>query len=179
MLTLGTAVQNNNNVPMNNLNGGAGAYGQQRQRDPRQILNDCRDINQAIDRTERNLDDLKRLQTQALNDPDSSSNSQSKRQLDGLTSEMQNTFSNFVNRVNKIRSTPGADQPANKNHIKLTRDKLYKAMKEFEAANRAYEINIQEQMKRQIRIVLPDASEDRVQEAADANTGENIFRTAV
>ncbi|MCJ1379891.1 Plasma membrane t-SNARE, secretory vesicle fusion [Xylographa soralifera] len=173
------AMRNDNNVPMNNLNGGAGAYGQQKQRDPRQFLNDCRDMNQAIDKTSRNLDDLKRLQTQALNDPDSSSNSQSKRQLASLTSEIQATYRNFVNRVNKLRSTPGADQTANQSHIQLTRTKLSKAMTDFQEANRAYEKNIQEQLKRQYLIVRPDATEAEAIESANANTGEAVFRNAL
>ncbi|MCJ1285972.1 Plasma membrane t-SNARE, secretory vesicle fusion [Xylographa opegraphella] len=173
------SVQNHSNIPMTNLNGGAGAYGQQKQRDPRQILNDCRDLNQAIDRMERSLDDLKRLQTQALNDPDSSSNSQSRRQLDNLSTEIKNTYTNFVHRMNKIRSTPGADQPANASHIQITRDKLFKAMNEYDRSNHAYETNIQEQLKRQFRIVRPDATEQEANDAAKANTGENVFRNAL
>ena len=172
-------MRNNNNVPMKNLNGGAGAYGQQKQRDPRKILDDCRDINLAIDVTAQKLDTLKRLQAQALNDPDSSSNSQSRRQLDNLATEIKTDYSSYVSRVNKIRTTPGADEPANSSHISITREKLKTAMNKYMEANLAYETNIQDQLKRQFRIVRPDASEEEVEASANANTGESVFATAV
>ncbi|MCJ1391031.1 Plasma membrane t-SNARE, secretory vesicle fusion [Xylographa bjoerkii] len=178
--TLGMAGRNNNsNIPMNNLNGGSGAYGQQQQRDPRQILNDCRDLNQAVDKLGRNLVDIQRLQTQALNDPDSSQNSQTKRQLASLSSEFQSMYTNFVTRLNKIKSLPGADQPGNKSHIKITKDKLYEAVNNFRAADSEYQSKIVEQLSRQYRIVCPDASEDDVKAAVKVNTGVEVFRNAL
>lgn len=164
---------------MANYNGGAAGYGQQKRQDPRAILNETQELNKEIDKMERDLVDLRRLQGQALDDPDASQNTQTNRQLDKMNSDFMGMYQNFVGRLTKIKQTPGAGESTNSGHIRITQNKLKQAMERYQQADVSYQQKLREQMARQYRIVRPDASESEVREATDDTTATQVFSQAV
>lgn len=55
-----------------------------------------------------------------------------------------------------------------------------KQLEDYQKEERDYEVRYREAIARQYRIVNPDASEQEIEEAANANWGdEGVFQTAV
>ena len=170
---------NTNDIPMNNINGGAAGYGTQQRQDPRAILNDCQDLNRAIDQLARRLDDLKRLQAQVLDDPDASQNSQSQRRLNAMSAEITAMYQNFTARLTKLKSTPGAGSPTNKGHIDVTKAKLKDAIETYSAYERTFRDKVRDQTARQYRIARPDISESEIDDAVANPAKRGAFAQAV
>lgn len=78
-----------------------------------------------------------------------------------------------------------AAQQGNSNAIKNSqvgqlKSSFKKQLEEYRSEEASYERRYREQIARQYRIVNPDASEDEVREAQDADWGsEGVFQTAV
>ena len=164
---------------MNSVNGGAAAYRNQERQDPRAILNACQDLNQAIDQSKQRLEELERLQKQALDDPDTSPNSQSHRRLDAVSAEIMTMYENFTQRLKKLKESPEAGLPTNHGHINLTKTKLENAIKTYQGYDRDFNAKLRAQMERQYRIVFPDAPQAEVKLAMEDPERRNVFETAV
>ena len=165
------------NVEMEPLTGGS-SHSPER-RDPNAILNELRQIDQGIDSIRRNLNDLSHLQQRALDDPDSSADSQNNQQLDTIASETMTMYRSFAGRVKALKQQPESGSPKNAPQLGKVDRKLKAAIQEYQTMDSAFRKRLQEQMARQYRIVRPDASEAEVREAVEDTSNQQVFSQAL
>lgn len=165
------------NVEMEPLTGGSGHSPERR--DPNAILNELRQIDQGIDSIRRNLNDLSHLQQRALDDPDSSANSQNNQQLDTIASETMTMYRSFAGRVKALKQQPESGSPKNAPQLGKVDRKLKAAIQEYQTMDSSFRKRLQEQMARQYRIVRPDASEAEVREAVEDTSNQQVFSQAL
>jgi syntaxin 1B/2/3 len=140
----------------------------------RAILDECTQIDRAIDKIEQStLPELRALQMSILNNPDPGA---STRQLDAASSEIMNTYRALVDRARRLKSKPGSG--ANPQVGKIDR-RLKSAMGDFQRLDVEYTKKLQEQMARQYRIVRPEASEQEVREAVEDTSQQQVFSQAL
>jgi syntaxin 1B/2/3 len=161
-----------NNVEMSSFGRGGG--------DPNAILNECRDIDQGIDRIERNLDQIRMLQDRSLNDTDQSSGSATSRQLENLSSETMQLYRGLTDRVRTVKSNAESRQPKNAPQVGRVDRRLKQAIQSYQQVESAFRKKTQDQMARQYRIVRPDAPDSEVRAAVeDTANGGQIFQQAL
>lgn len=140
----------------------------------RAILDECREIDRAIDEVkESSLPRLVSLQTSILNNPDPGA---STKQLDTASADIMNTYRSLVGRVKALKSKPGT--ASNPQVGKIDR-KLKGAMTDYQRLDVEYTRKLQEQMARQYRIVRPEASEQEVREAVEDTSQQQVFSQAL
>jgi syntaxin 1B/2/3 len=158
-------------------NGSQSQFG--RQNDPNHILNECREIDRGIDQIKSSLDNLATLQQRALDDPDSSAQSSTNRQLDAISSETMTMYRNFAGRIRSLKSQPDSGSPKNAPQVGKVDRKLKAAIQEYQGLDSAFRKKLQEQMARQYRIVRPEASEQEVREAVEDTSSQQVFSQAL
>jgi len=166
------------NVEMDSLTQNGGQYGRQ-QSDPNRILNECREIDKGIDEIEQSLSNLATLQQRSLDDPDSSMNSQTNRQLDAISTDTMGMYRNFAGRIKTIKQNPESGSPKNSPQVGKIDRKLKKAIQDYQKMDAAFRKKLQEQMARQYRIVRPEASEQEVREAVEDTSNQQVFSQAL
>lgn len=158
--------------------GGAGAgyegagYGNQGGSTGEDLLNQCRDIDQAIDDLGRRLTDLQGLHSRVLNDRASNN------EVDRMNSEVMGAYRNLGEKLKKVKSNPESGNPRNAPQVGRVDRKLKKAINDFQRVESDFRRQMQDAQARQYRIVNPAASEEEVREAVeDPNT--QIFQQAL
>ncbi|KAJ4862363.1 syntaxin domain-containing protein [Trichoderma breve] len=147
--------------------------------DPNAIRNECRDIGNEIGQVEASLEQIKQMQTRVLNDTDTSSTSNSNRQLDALTTETTTHYRALVERVRQVKSKPEGQSAANREHVSRVDRRLKDVITKYQGVESEFQAAVKQQMSRQYRIVRPDATEEEVQAAVnDAGSGQ-IFSQAM
>lgn len=164
-----------NGVEMAPLAQNAGSFGSG---NPNTILNEIADINKGIEAIDRNLQQLQMLQQRSLDDIDSSSSSNTKRQLDTITSETMAAYRTLTDRVRKLKSNPDS-QARFGAQVKRVDARLKEAMHSYRQVESAFRQRTEEQVARQFRIVRPDASEEEVRAAVEDQSGGQIFQQAL
>jgi syntaxin 1B/2/3 len=165
------------NVEMEPLTGGAN-HSPERS-NPNAILNECREIDRAIDVVGgEDFSDLIALQQRSLNNPDSSANN-TNRELDAMASEIMTTYRNFARRIKSIKQQPESGSPKNAPQIGKVDRKLREAMKAYQNIESGYQRKLKDQIARQYRIVRPDASEAEVREAVEDTSNQQVFSQAL
>jgi syntaxin 1B/2/3 len=154
------------------------SYGSERS-DPNAILNECREIDKGIYSIERTLENLKSLQQRSLDDPDSSANSATNKQLDSMSSETMTMYRNFAGRIKTIKQQPESGSPKNAPQLGKVDRRLKAAIKEYQIVDADFRKKLQEQMARQYRIVRPEASEAEVREAVEDTSNQQVFSQAL
>jgi len=147
--------------------------------DPNAILNECREIDKGIDAIEDSLQTLKSLQQRSLDDPDSSVNSQTNRQLDTMSSETMTMYRNFAGRIKAIKQQPESGSPKNAPQLGKVDRRLKGAINSYQRVDADFRKKLQEQMARQYRIVRPEASEQEVREAVEDTSNQQVFSQAL
>lgn len=113
-----------------------------------------------------------------LSSPDNSSSAQ----LESLISQTQVLNTSIKDQI-KFLETDAARSRGNQvkdTQIRQLKTSFQKQVQEYRQEEANYEKRYREQIARQYRIVNPEASESEVQEAADADWGnEGVFQTAV
>jgi len=150
-----------------------------RQQNPNAILNECREIDRGIDSIERNLQSLKTLQQRSLDDPDSSTQSTTNRQLDSLSSETMTLYRNFADRIKAIKQQPESGSPRNSPQVGKVDRRLKTSINQYQNVDSDFRRRLQEQMARQYRIVRPDASEQEVRAAVENTNQQQVFSQAL
>jgi len=150
-----------------------------RQQDPNAILNECRDIDKGIDVIERNLENIKMFQQRALDDPDSSQQSATNRQLDAMSSETMTMYRSFAARIKTLKQQPDSGSPKNAPQLGKVDRKLKAAINQYQNVESDYRKKLQTQMARQYRIVRPEASEAEVREAVEDTSSQQVFSQAL
>lgn len=147
--------------------------------DPNAIRNECRDISNIVRQVEANLEQIKVLQSRVLSDVDSSSSSQSNRQLDALTTETMATYRSLAERVRTVKSKPEGRSAANSGHVDRVDREVKAVITKYQTVESEFQAAVKQQMGRQYRIVRPDASEEEVQAAVDDTGNGQIFSQAL
>jgi syntaxin 1B/2/3 len=142
---------------------------------PNQILNDCRNIDAGIDEASEVLRELQALQAKAINDANTSMNSQ----LESQSSQLMSMYRDLVGKIKNIKQMPESGQPKNAPQVQRVDRKLKKAMEAYRQADADYRRRLQEQSARQYRIVRPDASEQEVREAVENPDSQQVFQQAM
>lgn len=161
---------------MEPLTGNGSQYGGN---DSNHILNECREIDRGIDQIKSNLSSLSMMQQRALDDPDSSAQSSTNRQLDAISSETMTMYRNFAGRIRAVKSQPDSGSPKNAPQVGKVDRKLKAAIQEYQALDSSFRKKLQEQMARQYRIVRPEASEQEVREAVEDTSNQQVFSQAL
>ena len=149
------------------------------QNDPNHILNECRDIDLGINEIRANLNNLTSLQQRALDDPDSSAQSSTNRQLDALSSETMTMYRNFAGRIRALKSLPDSGSPKNAPQVGRVDRSLKAAIQEYQTLDSAFRKKLQEQMARQYRIVRSDATDEEVRAAVEDTSSQQVFSQAL
>jgi syntaxin 1B/2/3 len=145
--------------------------------DPNAILNECRDIDRAIDGVQGNLDTLRMLQDRSLIEADATS---TRRELDNLSSSTMSMFRDLTERVRMVKSVREGRQPRNAAQVGRVERRLKEANQEYQQVESAFRKKTQDQMARQYRIVRPNASESEVRSAVEDTSGNaQVFQQAL
>ncbi|KAK1826231.1 snare protein nsyn1 [Podospora conica] len=163
------------NVEMSQLSKSSG--GSLDRNDPNAVLNECRDIDRAIDGVKGNLDTLRMLQDRSLIEADATS---TRRELDNLSASTMSMFRDLTDRVRMVKSVPEGRQPRNAAQVGRVERRLKEANQEYQQVESAFRKKTQDQMARQYRIVRPDASESEVRSAVEDTSGNaQVFQQAL
>ncbi|EHK39972.1 uncharacterized protein TrAtP1_005996 [Trichoderma atroviride] len=147
--------------------------------DPNAIRNECRDISNSVRQVESSLEQIKVLQSRVLSDVDSSSSSQSNRQLDALTTETTATYRSLVERVRTVKSKPEGRSAMNSSHVDRVDREVKAVITKYQTVESEFQAAVKQQMGRQYRIVRPDATEEEVQAAVEDTGNGQIFSQAL
>ena len=145
---------------------------------PTAVLNEIADINKGIEAIDRNLQQLQMLQQRSLDDIDSSSSNNTKRQLDSLTSQTMAEYRTLTDRVRQLKSNPESQAKFGA-QVKRVDTRLKEAMHAYRQVESTFRQRTEEQVARQYRIVRPDATEEEVQAAVEDQSGGQIFQQAL
>ncbi|KAF2440361.1 t-SNARE [Karstenula rhodostoma CBS 690.94] len=149
-------------------------YGQQQGgADPNAILNECREVDRALDQLDSQLDDLERASKRAMQSTNTSS-----REVEGLTSQVMTGYRALVTRVKNIKSKPESGNPRNAPQVGKVDRRLKATMNRYMNLEKEHRRDQEESFKRQYRIVNPEASEEEVQGALGTND-EGVFTQAL
>lgn len=148
-------------------------------RDPNAILNECVEIERAIDSISINLVQLRSLQTRSIDDPDASPTTTTNREIDTLSSSTMAIYRQLARRIVVIKQTPTSADARNKPRVGMVDRKLKQAMNEFQQLEQVFRKKLGEQMARQYRIVNPDASDEEVVAAVEDTENNQVFSQAV
>lgn len=149
-------------------------------RDPNAILNECVEIERAIESiTNTNLVQLRSLQTRSIDDPDASPTTLTNREIDTLSSSTMALYRQLTTRIVAIKQTPTSADARNKPRVGMVDRKLKQVMLEFQQVEQGYRKKLGEQMARQYRIVNPDATEEEVRAAVEDTENNQVFSQAV
>ncbi|KAL6887684.1 t-SNARE [Trichoderma longibrachiatum] len=168
--------QPGNAVEMAPLTQNAGGMARE---DPNAIRNECRDISNSVRQVESNLEQIKVLQSRVLSDVDSSSSSQSNRQLDALTTETMAIYRTLADRVRAVKSKPEGRSAMNSGHVDRVDREVKAVITKYQTVESEFQAAVKQQMGRQYRIVRPEATEEEVQAAVDGTGNSQIFSQAL
>lgn len=112
----------------------------------------------------------------------SSPDGQASAQVENLVSQTQALNTQIKDQI-KFLETDAArsgGNPTKDSQIRNLKTQFTNQLQEYRKEEEQYKKRYQEQIARQYRIVNPDATEDEVREASEANWGdEGVFQTAV
>jgi syntaxin 1B/2/3 len=141
--------------------------------DPNAILNECREIDRALDQIDGQLDSLERMFKQVLARPDMSS-----AQITNLSSEVMTGYRGLVARVKNIKSKPESGSPRNAPQVGKVDRRLKTTINKYQTLEAEFRRDSQAAAERQYRIVRPDATEEEVRQAVE-DPEAPIFQQAV
>ena len=153
------------------LAGGYGGGGQD-------ILNETRRINEGSDEIEQLLSRLENAHRRALNDTQTDRNSPTVREIDTLNADIMSDYRNLLDRMKRIKKTPGAGSDINQKHIGVADRRLQNTRQRFMQLESDYQKRMREQTERQYRTAFPQASEEEVRTACD-EPNQQVFAQAV
>jgi syntaxin 1B/2/3 len=146
--------------------GGGGA-------DPNAILNECREVDRALDQLDGQLDNLDRTFKQVLARPDMPS-----AEITNLSSQIMTGYRALVSRVKNIKSKPESGNPRNAPQVGKVDRRLKATINRYQNLESDFRRDSQQAAERQYRIVSPDATDAEVQQAVEDPTAP-IFQQAV
>lgn len=157
---------------MGSMNGQTSA-----QKDPRAILNACREVDRGIDSIENRLDEFRNLLPKVEGATDNEWNIRDQIKL--LVTETMTAYTALGARIQKIRSDPESGNPRNAPQVGKLRRRLQGAIRQFQQIEMDYRNQMRAQNERDIRITRPDLTEAEVKEAAEDPAARQLYTTAV
>lgn len=150
-------------------------YGQQQPAgaDPNAILNECREVDRALDQLDGQLSNLERLFKQVLARPDMPST-----EITNLSSQIMTGYRALVARVKNIKSKPESGNPRNSPQVGKVDRRLKTTINRYQTLEADFRRDSQAAAERQYRIVRPDASDDEVRQAVE-DPDAPIFQQAL
>lgn len=138
------------------------------------ILNQCREIDQAIDDLAARLQELRGTQNKVLADR------ASHNEVERANSETLTAYKNLGERLRKIKSNPESGSPTNAPQVGRVDRKLKKAINDFQRLESDFRGQMQEAQVRQVQIVDTAISEDEARRLVqDPNFDGQVFSQAV
>jgi syntaxin 1B/2/3 len=137
------------------------------------ILDQCTQVNEAIDELDRKLDDLDRVFRQSLARPDMPSG-----EIDRLSADIMTVYRSLVERVKKIKGRSEAGSSMNASQVARTDRRLKATIQKYQTLESGFRKESQQAAERQYRIVRPDATDAEVREAV-SDPNAPIFQQAV
>ncbi|CAD6447663.1 6d87f114-5764-4688-b8c4-cd5459049777 [Sclerotinia trifoliorum] len=162
------------NVEMASLAQNGSQPGQQV--DPNYILNACRDIDREIDDAAQYTAQLDKLTGRLQNELDQSYIT---RELNEIASNSALQFKAIIEEISKLKRMPESGTPMNQGQIGRVSRKLKQTMDTYKSREMAFEHAVRDQMRREYRIVNPDATESEVNAAVPNAEPQQMFQQAL
>lgn len=125
-----------------------------------------------------NIGEIGSIHQRILGSPDNASSAQ----LDNLVSQTQVLNTRIKDQIKQLE-TDAAKSGRNQtkdSQIRTLKSNFKSQLEDYQREEQTYKTRYREQIARQYRIVNPEASDEEVRQAADANWGdEGVFQTAV
>ncbi|KAJ4325593.1 hypothetical protein N0V94_000548 [Neodidymelliopsis sp. IMI 364377] len=141
--------------------------------DPNAILNECREVDRALDQLDGQLSNLELVFRQVLARPDMPSG-----EINNLSTQIMTGYRGLVARVKKIKSKPESGQQRNAQQVGKVDRRLKATINKYQTLEADFRRDSQAAAERQYRIVRPDATEEEVREAV-ADPDAPIFQQAL
>ncbi|KAF2022081.1 syntaxin [Aaosphaeria arxii CBS 175.79] len=141
--------------------------------DPNAILNECREIDRALDQIDGQLANLERVFKQVLARPDMPSG-----EITNLSSQVMTGYRALVSRVKNIKSKPESGNPRNAPQVGKVDRRLKATINKYQNLEAEFRQNSQAAAERQYRIVRPDATDEEVRQAVE-DPDAPIFQQAL
>jgi syntaxin 1B/2/3 len=141
--------------------------------DPNAILNECREVDRALDELDGQLSNLDRVFKTSLARPDMHSG-----EINNLSSQIMTGYRALVTRVKNIKSKPDSGHPRNAPQVGKVDRRLKATIQKYQNLEADFRRESQAAAERQYRIVRPDATEQEVRDAVE-NPDAPIFQQAV
>ena len=149
------------------------------QPDPNAILNQCRDVDNGINSVENYIEQMNTMYRRIISDADPTQENALRAQADDLASQTKNLYRNLIDRMKSIKKMPDAGSPRNSPQIGRVERRLKTAIGSYQKVQTDFRKGLEQQMRRQYRIVRPDATDAEVQEAVQDTSNQQIFSQAV
>jgi syntaxin 1B/2/3 len=156
---------------MQAYSGGGGGGGASA--NPNAILDECREVDRALDDLDSQLTNLDRVFRQSLARPDMPSG-----EINNLSSQIMAGYRGLVTRVKKIKSKPESGSPRNAPQVGKVDRRLKATINKYQTLESDFRRDSQAAAERQYRIVRPEATDEEVREAV-SDPDAPIFQQAV
>jgi syntaxin 1B/2/3 len=141
--------------------------------DPNAILNECREVDRALDQLDDQLSNLERTFRQVLARPDMPSG-----EINNLSTQIMTGYRGLVTRVKNIKSKPESGTSRNSPQVGKVDRRLKATINRYQTLEADFRRDSQAAAERQYRIVRPDATEEEVREAV-SDPDAPIFQQAL
>ncbi|KAF3004047.1 Plasma membrane t-SNARE, secretory vesicle fusion [Curvularia kusanoi] len=150
-------------------------YGGQQGRsaNPNAILDECREVDRALNDLDEQLTNLERTFKQVLARPDMPSG-----EINNLSTQIMTGYRGLVSRVKNIKSKPESGSPRNAPQVGKVDRRLKATINKYQNLEADFRRDSQAAAERQYRIVRPDATEEEVREAV-SDPEAPIFQQAL
>ncbi|KAF2659324.1 t-SNARE [Lophiostoma macrostomum CBS 122681] len=141
--------------------------------DPNAILDECREVDRALDQIDGQLGNLERIFKQVLARPDMPSG-----EVTALSSQVMTGYRALVARVKNIKSKPESGNPRNAPQVGKLDRRLKATINKYQNLEADFRRDSVAAAARQYRIVKPDATDEEVQKASE-DPSAPIFQQAL
>lgn len=140
-------------------------------------------VKQQINHLSTSISTIATLHQRILSSPESASGTASS-QLESLITQTQIQNTQITAAIKNLEKDAARDAAGNnsfkKSQVATLKRGFREQLSEYENEERSYRERYRDAIARQYRVVKPDATEDEVQEAAEADWGdEGVFQTAL
>lgn len=147
-------------------------------RDPNRILNEVRNMDEALKDSERRVEELRMKHDEYMKISDTRDQDDKQKEIDIYVDDFTRTYNGYKQRIIRIKKDPESRKDRNKAQVNKV-ERQFKAVGNlFQQAERDFRQRKQESIARQYRIVRPDASEAEVREAVESG-GNQVFSQAL
>ncbi|KAL5118408.1 hypothetical protein ACEQ8H_003758 [Pleosporales sp. CAS-2024a] len=137
------------------------------------ILDECREVDRALDQLDQQLNNLDGVFRRALARPDMPAG-----EINSLSAQIMTGYRGLVSRVKNIKSKPDSGSPRNAPQVGKVDRRLKATIQRYQTLESDFRNQSQAAAERQYRIVRPDATDAEVREAV-SDPDAPIFQQAL